>query len=379
MSLRKHGNTVEFWVEGRKALSYTDSQPIAGGIPAIWTTDNGIALARATIRYATPPQPAELPRVVLETPDYPEWVNLGHPLTLDLGQTWSTTGKPVTLKAAPKSGRDVPKGDEDAVTVNGLRTTFAPKHLGNHWYQLTATDGATTSPAFHLTAPVFNPALGRDDAHTLILYRFDEGDGATIHDRAAIKPALDIAIPQDAPVQWQPIQGLTLRGVTKLTTAPALKLAAIADKGTCTMEAWVSTDTLYPPSGWTGSLMSWEATFNQPNLAFMHRSQSNTFNTRGASGELRQAIWGGYRTGLQHYVATWDGKVITGYINGALVYSAAFPITPALWAKDAPLWIGSVNNGQFNFLGTLYLLAIHDTCLTADQVKRHYQAGPSGR
>ncbi len=34
---------------------------------------------------------------------------------------------------------------------------------------------------------------------------------------------------------------------------------------------------------------------------------------------------------------------------------------------------------QRNYLGTYYLVAIHDRCFSAGEVLRHYQAGPSAK
>jgi len=377
LALRKYGNEVEFWVEGKKVLSFTDPQPIAGGVPAIWTNDNGVSLARARIHFSSPPELADLPRVTLGEPWYPEWVDLGQPLTLDFAGAWSTTRKKVTLKVDP---RETPKGDESSVTVDGNRVTFLPRAAGSHWYQIGATDGENEAPPFHLLAPVFDPSLMRDDSKALVLYRFDEGKGTVITDSSPAAPALNITIPDGAPVEWLPGRGLSLHGVVKLVSdAPAGKLMAIAESKTCTLEAWVSTDTLYPPSSWSGCLFSWEPGLNQQNLLLLHRSQTLVAMSRADNGAQRQAAFGGFRTGLQHYVITWDGKTMTCYIGGKKVTASALPMETAKWTPDAPLLLSMASNGQFSYFGAYYLLAIHNACFTEEQVQRHYNAGPSAK
>ena len=377
LALRKYGNTVEFWVEGEKLLSFEDPEPIDGGVPAIWTRDNGISLARARIHFSAPPQPAELPRVTLDDPWYPEWLNLGQKLTLDFPSAWSTTGKRVALAVVPS---EAPAGDESAVTVDGKRVSFVPRATGNHWYQVAATDGEYYSPPFHLLEPVFEPSLKRDDSHALVLYRFDEGKGETITDRSTVAPALNVPIPREAPVKWLPGQGLMLHGpVSLVSSEPANKLMAITQSKACTLEAWVSTDTLYPPSSWTGCLVSWEPALNQQNLLMMHRSQTLVMLSKGDNGGQRQAAFAGFRTGLQHYIITWDGTTVTGFINGKKVTTAPMALETTKWTPDARLLLGMASNNQFSYFGTYYLLAIHDACFTPEQVLRHYLAGPSAR
>ena len=87
----------------------------------------------------------------------------------------------------------------------------------------------------------------------------------------------------------------------------------------------------------------------------------------------------GYRTGLTHLVVTWDGTLTTCFINGAQIGQSKIAWTPADWDANFPLLLGTLSDGQRYFLGTYYLVAIHDTCFTPDQVTRHYQAGPDAK
>ncbi|HEY3379024.1 MAG TPA: hypothetical protein VGL77_16195, partial [Armatimonadota bacterium] len=164
LELRKHGATVDFvikfpWIKNPNnepeilSLTFTDPKPIAGGLPAIWTTDNGISIARARLNYANPPQPNIDPMVTIDDPWYPDWADLNHPLTLAFPNSASTDAKPITLKTQPLT---VPGGDEAAIKPEGQRVTFQPTKTGFHWYKIFATDGEVNSPAFHLNLPVFD-------------------------------------------------------------------------------------------------------------------------------------------------------------------------------------------------------------------------------
>ncbi len=50
---------------------------------------------------------------------------------------------------------------------------------------------------------------------------------------------------------------------------------------------------------------------------------------------------------------------------------------PESWAAAARLWLGALSDGNYGYVGTYYLLAIHDVCMSEAQIQRHYQAGPS--
>jgi hypothetical protein len=388
LQLRKHGSVVEFWVEGQRQFTFTDPDPLEEGIPAIWTTNNGISLARARMRFANPPTPRTDAQVVIDDPWYPEWANLGQPQTLDFPHSWSSANGPVTLAAAK---RLAPAGPEPEVRVAEKKVTFTPKTVGDYWYQINACDRGERSEPFHLFFPAFNPALGRDDTRALVLYRFDEGRGFTIRDQSKVTPAADLTIAEtpDAPAadNWLPGQGLTLHGAVPVKTAGAVKkLMALAEKKAGTVEWWLSTDTIYPPSGWAACLLSWVTDANESNLSIGHYFSGAPGNIivipQGSAFDLRdpntlQAP--GFRTGLQHIVVTWDGTTTHAYINGKHVGERNLPWNPERWKADGLLVLGNTGDSTRGYRGTFYLLAIHDRCLPDKDVQRHYAAGPSAR
>jgi len=386
IALRKHGSTVEFWVADQLELTYTDPQPIDGGVPAVWTRNNGICLARARLHFANPPTPRTDPRVVLDSPWYPEWGNVGQPLTLPFAQIAATSGQPVALRT---EAANVPTGEVAVPSAQGDTVTVTPTVAGDHWYRVTADDGATTSPPFHLTLPVFTPALGRDDAHALVLYRFDEGTGMVIHDRSAHQPALNLNILDKTLAHWLPGQGLNVAGDSAapiMSPDAASKLMAITRTNACTVELWVSADTIYPNNNavvgnWMGCFFTWELNSTARNLTLAQYSESLIAGAGGASlgaGEDRAYAWC-YRIGLQHVALTWDGTNTRLYLNGKKVCEKPIPWHTERWNAAAPLLLGNQVEGNWSFTGTYYLLAIHDACFTPEQIQRHYQAGPSAR
>jgi len=405
LMLRKHGNTVEFWIEGQRAIQFTDDQPIDGGVPGVLAMNNGVAVARARLAFANPPVPRADPQLTLDDPWYPAWANVGHPLTLGFPHSFATSGKPVHLEAVPRAA---PGEEKAAPAVEGMRVTIVPRAPGNHWYQVRASDGSYTSPAFHITLPVFTPSLGRDDSHALVLYRFDEEKGNVIKDHGT-GPAADLVIPEGAPVERLPGQGITIHGAGRIMTKEGVaKLMALAEKKACSVELWIAPDTMYPPTYWLGGLLEWGLPNEVRNFAVAHlwwdlliSPRDSTFHPWRGRDIINARV---LRTGLQHVMVTWDGAVTRSYINGNLVGTSQTSWQQTKWSPEAPLIVGSLAAGQPNyredicnaynigtwimpnrpemehcFLGSIYLAAVHDRCFTAEEVERNYKAGPSAR
>ncbi len=97
---------------------------------------------------------------------------------------------------------------------------------------------------------------------------------------------------------------------------------ALAARHACTIEAWVSADTLAPPSHWTGCLLSWETAAGQQNFSILHQFLAGrdfftalivlpygTNLTMPANPHPLRL--NGFRSGLRHLVITWDGRLTT--------------------------------------------------------------------
>lgn len=401
LTLRKHGAVIDAeiryvmknmwyaWDTPREmvvTLTYTDPQPLDSGVPAIWTSDNGITVARARVFYQSPPLPRREPQIAISEPAYPEWANVGAPLKLIFPALYATDGKPAVLRVEPGQA---PKGDEAAVSIRGTTATFTPTQAGEHWYKFCAGDGDNRSPYTHVTLPVFTPTMGRDDSHALILYRFDERQGTVIHDHG-IAPAVDLVIPPTAQTHWLPEGGLAYTGPAPLRTTGATKLKALATSGAGTLEFWISPATNDTPTGSNGCLLAWgEKQNGLRNFDFMHNWYTPQLIGPGAHYRFDSQKWEGPYWGgnywehllpphLVHLVFTWEGKTGALYINSVRRGSNGdLTGLTEKWRIDAPLLVGNIETLQENYLGTFYLLAIHDRALTPEQIQRHYQAGPS--
>jgi hypothetical protein len=388
LQLRKKGDTVEFWVEGQKQLEYKDPKPIEGGIPSIWTNDNGISLARSRIWFVNNPVTVTDNRVVLDEPWYPEWGNAGQSTSLDFTSSYSSSGKPIKYEFKKILA---PEGQEAATLSKDGINSLIPRESGDYWYTLMGSDGTINSAPFHLNYKVFNPVLGRDDSHALCLYKFNESDGRTIKDTSKNGDVADLTIYSNTGEGkddfWWPVQGLMVHGNTPIMTkSPVKKLSKIKETKAFTVEAWISTDTIYPPSGWAGVILSCEKIGGEKNFTLGHYysgAPGNILMVTTSSPYLkedpRNLPGAGFRTGLQHIVVTWDGKTTKQYINNKLVVEREIVWDLSKWIDDPVLILG--NNAAFNlgYRGSYYLIAIHDKSLALDEINRNYNAGPSAR
>ncbi len=273
---------------------------------------------------------------------------------------------------------------------------LTPTHSGQHWYEVTANDCVTHSDGFHLSLPVFDPSLKRDDSHAVVLYRFDEGSGEVVHDRSTIEPAIDLSLPPThTAATWLPGQGLTLNGAGSLNSMGPVdsqfrqqsteKLMRLAKSRACTLEFWVSQDTLYasPDTKYHSCYVCWGNSAGQENVNFA-ASSFYAFFTVDTHAQPYTDWFGqtvdGARVSLHHIVFTRDDFTTSVYIDGELLGKMYLPWGEDAWkSKEAVLMLGNnILNAQ-PFIGSYYLVALHDRCLTNEQIRHNYNAGPSAR
>ena len=86
------------------------------------------------------------------------------------------------------------------------------------------------------------------------------------------------------------------------------------------------------------------------------------------------------RAWLQHIVLSWDGKLMRCYVDGELKAENELPsLNSSKFYSDAPLILGNLSTGGADYLGTYYLVAIHDRKFSQQEITRHYHSGPGGK
>jgi hypothetical protein len=387
LELRKHGGVVEFLLGGTLLLTYTDPVPIEGGIPAVWTTDNGISVARVRLNYANAPVARKDIRVQIDQPEYGNWVNIGETININFPRLCSTSGRQVKLQIK-KHTAPVAETD-DAIKIVGNSIAFTPKAVGDHWYEITGVDGDVVSAPFNLIITAFDKTKTIDNSHALYLYNFDTGKGNRVLDVSPIAPALNINIPINAKADWNK-GGLRLSSSTPLVSiGTTSKLQAIEKSKQMSVEIWFLPDTLYPnndlPEKWFGVFCTAQVSADMSIFNFGHHSNrvvaANMYNRMV---ENPQTTVGRWKVGLQHIVYTWSGTQTTLYVNGVSTgENATIAWLPEQWSKVIATWppllIGNDVSGIHGIMGTFYKLAIHDKSFDKTEIMERYTAGPSVR
>ncbi len=386
LELRKHSADIEFWLGGALLLKYTDPAPIAGGIPAVWTCDNGMSVARVRLNYANAPVARNDVRVQIDQPEYGNWINIGETLNINFPRLCSTSGRPVKLQIKKHAA---PTGEaDDAVKIDGNSIAFTPKVIGDYWYEITGVDGDVVSAPFNLIITAFDKKTAIDNTHALYLYNFDEGKGNKIMDASPIAPALNINIPTNSKTEWYK-GGLRLNSSTPLVSiGTTTKLQAIEKSKQMSVEIWFLPDTLYPNNDlaekWFGVFCASQVSPDMSIFNFGHHSNrvigANMYNKMVENG---QTTVGKCKVGLQHIVYSWSGTQTTLYVNGVYAGENTIAWMPEQWSKVIaswpPLLIGNDVTGLHGIMGTFYKLAIHDKAFDATETKQRYNAGPSVR
>ena len=138
------------------------------------------------------------------------------------------------------------------------------------------------------------------------------------------------------------------------------------------VEAWIK-PTSIPTNGNFASVLtkaeSYSIQFNGPKIEF-------TIMQNGTRRRL-QAPTGAIVAGqTYHVVGTYDGTTQRLYINGAQVASGA--LSGAITTNSNPVEIGSWNESEEFFKGTIDEAAVYTSALSAARVSAHYQAALNG-
>ncbi len=387
VELHKIGNKIDFLLDGNTMLSYTDNEPIEGGIPAVWTFNSGISVARVRLFYNGKTETAPEQKIFIEHPAIPEWVNICDKLTLDLSTSWSVTNKPLKFISEIKQH---PDGDTSTVTFIGTKAVINPTKPGYYWYQIYIVDGENKSRAFNISFLACDSNLVRVKDNIRLLYRFDQGTGRDLKDVSGVDPIADMRIIEPSKTAWLPKRGIHISDGGIISTSKTNdKLSSIITKKQCTLEFWLSTDTLNPPretsDNWKGAIFSWQAPGDKVNFSFGHKQSYLGMLVHSTNVDYRAYQFYGdsafdtmrtFRTGLTHIVVTWDGTNTYYYRNGQKVAALSGNWGTAEWASSGIISIGNDLSWQRSYYGKYYLAAVYDKAFTQEQITRNFNAGP---
>jgi hypothetical protein len=227
-----------------------------------------------------------------------------------------------------------------------------------------------------------SPSLGGSRATDALvaLYRFDEGAGDIVHDRAGAGRTLDLKIHDPSGVTWES-GGLRVDGSTLIATAgaPTRLIQAIKESREVTLEAWLTpADTsqsgpariLTLSSGISGR----NFTLGQEGDRYEVRFRTTTTDPNGVNRRIVGPSGVVEPGRMMHVVYT---RVSTGtgilYVDGEERAGDTVDGTLANWDESFRLAVGNELSQDRPWRGTLHQVAIHSRALTADEIRSRSQ------
>jgi len=142
----------------------------------------------------------------------------------------------------------------------------------------------------------------------------------------------------------------------------------IAPEEQVTVEAWIEPDQL-PTSAFNGIVVkpfAYTLQFNGPRLEFTVIQNGVRHRAQAPPGTVQA-----HRA--YHVVGTYDGAHVRLYIDGE--EAAEIPLTGGIGPADRDLSIGSWDNDEEYFDGTIDDVAVYDTALNAEEIEQHWEIG----
>jgi len=214
-----------------------------------------------------------------------------------------------------------------------------------------------------------------------LLYTFEEGSGAVIHDVSGVGNAIHLDIETPANTTWHP-HYISVDSPTRALKFASQNKVHTACQATnqLTIEAWVKpgNNTQTGPARMFGySQDAYERNFqlcqNGNDYTGRLRTSGNGLNELNATNNAIPAnpVW-------QHVVYTFDGAAAKLYVNGVAqnTSGASGPTGDfSAWETDNVIILFNEYLATRNWVGDMGLAAIYSRALSAAEVNQNYQAG----
>jgi hypothetical protein len=282
-----------------------------------------------------------------------------------------------------------PTGRVEFDDKHATYTTARFPSSGVYSLTLTANDGVRPAKTSSVAVTVLPAArVAGELAH----FRFEKAaiEARRVANTAPGRAALDLDI-QGTPRALEPL-GLLFDGKTSaISTSPASLLAdAVAAKPAITVEVWLRPKEANLGQNKTRTIVTMSAGSDSRNITLAQEADGFRVRVRdgadvkGVNGSLgvRGAIprqgEGAALTHVVYTLDTTDDKRPRLFVNGAPVQpntaSAQAIQNLANWSRDFKLAVGSEPDGKEQWAGEVYLVAIYERALSAEEVRSNYDA-----
>ena len=213
-----------------------------------------------------------------------------------------------------------------------------------------------------------------------VFYDFSEGAGNVIMDKSGIGPSIDLTI-ESGVVNWlQGRNGIEIASSSVIKNVNPTKLYnKLTATNRLTIEAWIEPANL--TQGGPARIVTL-SNGKSTNAVNVHLGQQDTqiiYRTRISGSDYHElSVPGGFinTTSPRHVVITFDGLAKSVYFDGQLQSRTEIGVGGfSTWDTSFPLILGNENNVNRAWLGKMYMIAIYDKALVAEDVMQNYMAG----
>ena len=229
--------------------------------------------------------------------------------------------------------------------------------------------------------------FGRSTEGLVALYRFDDGGGSLVRDRADYDAPNDLRAVDERALSWQP-GSLTLDKSTVLTNGTNPSKIAIAAKATneLTVEAWLSPRRERSSGPARIAVLSdttWDQNFVMGQGEHFSDGDKALWSHRVRTTDTDEMGYPMFKTPdgtvdrrLTHlvYTRSADGSE-TYYIDGDRVANSRRAGSFANWDTRHTLKLGNEDSQDRPWRGTFHMFAVFDRALTAEDVRGHFAIG----
>ena len=214
----------------------------------------------------------------------------------------------------------------------------------------------------------------------VVLYQFDEKSGAKIEDRSAVKPAVDLVIPDLKAVKRE-LSGLRVIRPTMIKSErpPARLISAVKKSGEISLSAWITPANLKQAGPARIVSLSRDSSNRNFTLGQDAAKYDARFRTTksGANGiPSLPSSNGSVRLEKTHvvYTRSRDGKARI-FLNGRKLGETNVSGATSNWDSGHLLALGNEFTGDRPWLGEYHQVAIYDRALSESDVRELFQSG----
>ncbi|MDP2562866.1 LamG domain-containing protein [Psychrobium sp. 1_MG-2023] len=271
--------------------------------------------------------------------------------------------------------------------ANGQSMLDAVNALAQQVPTTTLADDVVHSKALTLPEGIVASGGSRFEQHVIAKYQFKAGSGQTAFDTSGISPALDLQFNGD--VSWVGGWGIHLNGGrAQGSTSSSKKLYdLISATGEYSIEAWVTPANVTQEGparivSYSGGKDSRNVTLGQTLYNYDHLLRTAETNVNGLPALSTNPDAEVLQASLQHVVINYDpinGRQI--FVNGQHTGDED-DVTPgslAEWDPTFALVLGNEVSGEFPWLGSIRMLAIHNRALAPEQIRQNHSVGVGER